>query len=209
MQKPLSASAPLNYSVVGSIKLNNQPAKEKGFSAIALILTLFVSAVAGAQTVNVGRANPLPDIEPVVVIENPPKATYNRNTITLNFTVASNWGIYSVFYSLDGQNMTPIEDLTVVSQEDVNIGKSPRVDRVTLRGSCVLPNLSEGWHNVTIYQIYQFETYEKHETGDILSSATTEFMIDTFSLIEVLPITFVAVIGFSLLVYLKKRKSKR
>jgi len=80
-----------------------------------------------------------------------------------------------------------------------------------LKGSCVLSNLSKGRHNVTVYQIYQFETYEKHETGDILYSATTEFMIDTFSITEPLPMTLgavasMAVIGVGLLVYFKKRR---
>jgi hypothetical protein len=86
----------------------------------------------------VGKANPLPDINPNITIENPQNATYHVNTITLNFTIESNWGVYPCFYSLDGQKMEPIENLTVISREDVNIGKNPQVHRTTLKGSFVI-----------------------------------------------------------------------
>jgi hypothetical protein len=59
--------------------------------ALILILTFLFSA-AEALCVNLVRANPLPDLDPKISIENPQNTTYNANTITLNFTVESNWG---------------------------------------------------------------------------------------------------------------------
>jgi hypothetical protein len=189
------------------------PVKKKWRLTVAFISVLLLSAVAGTQFVNVGKANPLPDINPNITIENPQNATYHVNTITLNFTIESNWGVYPCFYSLDGQKMEPIENLTVISREDVNIGKNPQVHRTTLKGSCVLSNLSEGWHNVTFYLItdHEISLYRTYVKGDVLYSATVQFVIDSSeSLLTALVVdasgASVAILGIGLLVYFKKRK---
>jgi hypothetical protein len=68
--------------------------KKKTLLTIAFISVLLVAAVAETQFVYLGKTNPLPDIDPIITIENPQNTTYNVNTITLNFTVASNWGVF-------------------------------------------------------------------------------------------------------------------
>lgn len=186
--------------------------KKEALLTAAFISVLLLSAVAGTQFVNVGRANPLPDINPNITIENPQNATYHVNTITLNFTIESNWGVYPCFYSLDGQKMKPIENLTVISREDANIGKNPRVNRTTLKGNCVLSNLSEGGHNVTFYLITDREIslYRTYEKGEVLYSATAQFVIDSSgSFPTVLAVgasgASVAILGIGMLFYFKKR----
>jgi hypothetical protein len=188
------------------------PVKKKALLTIAFISVVLLSAVAGTQFVNVGRANPLPDINPNITIENPQNATYRVNTITLNFTVESNWGVYPCFYSLDGQKMEPIENLTVISQENANIGKNPQVDRTTLKGSCVLINLAEGGHNVTFYLItdHEISLYKTYKKGEVLCSATTQFIIDSSdpfpTALDIASVVVVAVIVSGLLVNFKKRE---
>lgn len=183
-----------------------------------LVLALLLSAVAGGQFLRLGKANPLPDIDPRITIENPQNVTYNVNTITINFTVASNWGVYPLFYSLDGRKMEPIENMTIISQEDIHAGFSPPVDRTTLKGSCVLSNLSEGRHNMTFYLITprEISLYRTYEKGEILHSATTEFMIDNFSLTDPLPMTLVAasavsvaVVSVGFIVYFVEARRRR
>jgi len=186
---------------------------------------LVILATAGTQFVNLGRANPLPPINPKITIENPQNTTYNINTITINFTAESNWGAYSCFYSLDGSEMHPINNMTIISQEEANIGKSPPVSRTTLRGSVVLSDLTDSWHNVTFYQINQqgpfwgqidaYGNFVELEEGEILNSVNTTFKVDTsfpkvdtsfLTALVIASMVSVAFVGAGLLVYFNKRK---
>ena len=178
-----------------------------GAKALTAVICFLLLLSLGIQTIDMAKANPLPSIDPNVVIESPQNATYIADTITFNFTAASNWGVYSCYYSLDGGDMQPIDNLTIVSQEDINIGKNPRVDRTTVRGSVVVSGLADGWHNMTIYQVYQYESYEKYDTGDIMNSASITFLVESL-------ITKVAVSGLAiviaiivLLLYVRHRKT--
>lgn len=153
----------------------------KPFLVSVLVLAFLISAVAGTQFINFGKANPLPDIDPKITILTPQNATYHVNAITIDIYVESNWGTYSSFYNLDGQEMVPIENLTVISQKDVNIGKNPSVPRTVLSGNCTLTGLSEGWHNITFYLItdHKISLAKEYEKEDILYSVTDQFYIDT------------------------------
>ena len=182
-------------------------------TALALILIWALSflTVAGTRFVDLGKANPLPPIDPKITIDNPQNATFSVNAIVLNFTGASNNEMYSYYYSLDGQNLTPIENITIISQEDVNIGKNPAIYRTTVKGSCVLYNLSEGWHNLTVYNIIttDYDLGEQHQKGDTICFESYSFKIEPpfpTATIAALSGTFAAIIGVGLLVYFKKRK---
>ncbi|MEJ2363953.1 MAG: hypothetical protein P8017_04600 [Deltaproteobacteria bacterium] len=185
--------------------------EKKRLLTAAFSLVLLFSTVVGTQFVEVGIANPLPDINPLITIENPQNATYNVNSVTINFTVESNWSVYPCFYSLDGQNIEPVENMAVFSEE--LLYTSFPVSRTVLNGSCVLSHLPDGQHNVTFYLITDHEISglpKKYEEGEILLSATNEFFIDT----PQFPATFViitsglttAFAGIVLLTYFKKRK---
>jgi hypothetical protein len=95
--------------------------------------------------------------------------------------------------------MKPIENMTVILQEDIHMGFSPRVDRTTLKGSCVLSNLSESCHNVTFYLITDREIslYRTYGKGEVLYSATIQLVIDiseSFSAVPVVAASTAAVV---------------
>jgi hypothetical protein len=182
--------------------------------ALMLILPLSLSAVAGTQFVKFARADPIPSLYSIITIENPQNTTYNRNTITINFSVdfLEFLNNFDYSYSLDGQVLKPIENITTVSEEhNPFFIFFPGIHQETLKGSFVLSNLTEGWHNVTIYQ-----TYYHPFTVPFDRSASLKFMIiqePTPSLSQPFPTAYsmgiVAVIVLILLgsiVYILKRK---
>lgn len=186
----------------------------KTYPAAAFVLTLLFSALAETQLVNLGKANPLPELYTRMTIENPKNTTYTTNTIVLNFSVesVSFFSRRNFSYSLDGQELKPIESISVVSQEFIPI--SPGVYNETLKGSCVLSNLSEGWHNVTVYLIRDSSTADP-QYGEPLQLASTAFMIalpkvrepEPFptTMVAVASGAIVALIATGLMVYFKKR----
>jgi len=146
--------------------------------AITLVLALLFSAVAGTQVVNLARANPIPPMHTEITIEKPLNTTYNVNTLPLSFSVDTTFSRNSYFYSLDGEKSKQVENIEIVSQEDINRGKSPPIIRTVLNGSCALSNLSEGWHNVTVYQIsYMIGVDPDYEIARF--SKNIQFRIDT------------------------------
>ena len=178
--------------------------------AIACVCIMII-AIAEVFFVNLAWANPLPPIDPKITIENPQNTTYSVNTIILNFTVESNWEVFPLFYSLDKQGMEPIENLTTTSQDEVNFGGIPSVIRTTQKGNYALCNLSEGWHNITLYLItdHKISLVRSYEKGEILCSATTQFMIHTPPFPTTLVIAasvIIAVISIGLFVYFRKHK---
>ncbi len=181
-----------------------------GDKALTAIICFLLLLSLGIQTIDMAKANPLPPIDPKIVIENPQNAMYITDTITFNFTAASNWGVYSCYYSLNGGDMQPIDNLTIVSQEDINIGKNPRVDRTTVRGSVVISGLADGWHNMTIYQVYQYESnenYDNYKTGDIMSSASIAFLVESLITKVAVSGVAIAVAIIVILLYVRHRNS--
>lgn len=189
-------------------------------TAVALVMVLSFSAVTGTQFVSLGKANPLPEMYMRATIENPKNTTYNTNTIALDFSAeASTFFPYLNFsYSLDAQEVKPVESMTVTGHEFIPI--NPGVYRQWLRGSCALSNLSEGWHNVTVYVTYA-SSRENPPYGGPIRLANTTFRIAFQQLQKEEPFptalvavliasgTSVSVIGVGLLVYFKKSKRRR
>jgi hypothetical protein len=166
-----------------------------------------------------GNAFP-PRAEPYIMVTNPQNATYHVDAIAVNFTIASNYYVFSSFYSFDGQGIEPIENLTVISQEDINAGRNPSVIKTVLNGSLVLSNLTEGWHNITFYLINQHENIHErilsanYEVGEIVcKSKPLHFNVDlseepapaTIMIVSV-SLSSATIVGIGLLVYFKKRK---
>jgi hypothetical protein len=188
------------------------PVKKKALITVAFISTILISTVAGTILVKLVSANPLPPVASEITISSPQNATFTDDYILLNFTGQSNWNIYSYYYSVDGQSLKPVENITITSQEEANIGKNPSVNRTTVQGSCILQNLSKGWHNVTIYNIatedfvWNFPLYQKGET---MYQIEYSFRVQEEPLPTALIIfAIVAAINVSvgLLVYIKKRR---
>ena len=182
---------------------------------LVLILTLFFSTLAIALLVKEGEADPFPPPTTEITIENPQNASYNENLIALNFS-AESISFFSnlhFYYSIDGQERIPIENVTVVSEQFVPINPGIYIKNVT--GNCVMGNMSEGWHNVTVYEISHINDDPQNE--EIIYSASAQFNVvvtpepqrepDSFPFVPVAAVSGVALAIFSigLLTYLKKR----
>jgi hypothetical protein len=174
---------------------------------LMFIMVLSFFATDGLQLVNFAKANPLPPMYTEITIDKPVNTTYNVNIVHAIFSVDTDYSLNSYFYSLDGQPRKSVENITIFLQEDINIGKNPRINRTVVNGSFVLSGLSEGWHKLTIYQI-------SHLIGgdpdyEIPFSESIQFKTDT-TLPTALAITVsaasVTIILGCLLVYFKKRK---
>ena len=108
---------------------------KKAFTLILsflLILSLVVTEFAIRA-----RANPLPDIEPAIIIRNPQNTTYNSNNIVLNFTASSTWISNSIFYSFDGLYKVAINNSKLFYKKTQKLAKNPSIYRTTVEGSCV------------------------------------------------------------------------
>src|SRR3972149_2461919 len=197
--------------------MGTQPETRKAFHQTALVLALLLSALAGNHLVNAVKANGyIPEPTSQMTIGNPVNKTYYVNTTTLEFHVATSYWDLNFFYSLDGQDMKKVENLTTFTKEDLNAGKNPSVYLTTLKGTCVLGNLSEDLHNVTVYQISY--VYGNPLNEQTVYSASTQFNIATLPEPEqtepevsfpVVPVAAaVAVGGAGLLVFHKKRKHR-
>ncbi len=198
--------------LTGNASLLTVTVMRKSFLLCVIVLALLIWSSTGLR-VNFAKANPLPSIDPKITIVNPQNSTYYTSTITISIIVESNWGTYLSFYSLDEQEMVPIENMTVVSQEIINPASNLPVARTVLRGNCTLSNLSEGWHNVTFYLItdHDISLAKEYKKGDVLCSITDQFKIDTsWNLTTLLAIiasgAVMAVSGVGLLVYFKRHK---
>lgn len=141
-------------------------------AAIAVVLAiLLITGVAGVSSIKLVEANPFPPPITEITIENPQNTTYNVNTIVLFFSAESvylNFPNSIFYYSLDGGERKLIVNRTTISQEFLPINPGIYINNVT--GNCTLDNLSEGWHNVTVYDI-------RH----LIYSADAKFKIDTIA----------------------------
>ena len=186
------------------------PMEKKTLLTIAFISALLFSVLAGTVFIKLSNANPLPPVDPTITINSPQNATFTGDYIILNFTGQSNWNVYSYYYSLDNQSLKLVENITIISQEEANIGKNPSVNRTTVKGSCILLNLANGWHNVTICNIatedfaWNFPQYQKGET---MHQIGYFFKIQEEPLpTALIAVAIVATISVGLLFYFKKRK---
>jgi hypothetical protein len=143
----------------------------------ALILTIilaFFSVTFAVQLVKVTKASP-PFSSGINIIE-PNNTTYSPETLTLkiNLTALINYDInYFITYSLDGNSndIIPIE-----IAPSANHSNNPYVGIIT--GSVNLPELSEGYHRITVYENC---TYPDGASSKILTQSyenTVFFTID-------------------------------
>ncbi len=111
---------------------------------------------------------------PEVSILSPGNETCDSSNVPLNFTVSE--AVSQISYVLDGQ------------------------ENMTINGNTKLTELSNGFHNVTVYAT--------DEAGNVGASETVYFSVDVPfpTTMVIAPIASVTVIGVGLLAYLKKRK---
>jgi len=109
--------------------------------ALALILALLASIMAGMQALEVAEANFIPAAE--IAITSPANKTYNSNSLVLNctvyFTLTKN---QLVVYSIDGG-----ANVTVFSK------RSSQFYEIVCE-QVMLPELSDGSHHLEVYAVY-------------------------------------------------------
>jgi hypothetical protein len=191
--------------------------------AVALIMALLFSTIAGAISVNSAKANPAPlfplpwepiTTPPTIVVQSPiQNQTYNSTKLWLNFSIAVDdktcfENITSVYYRLDGgerQNI-PVHDI------DTLFYPSAR----TLNFSTIL-NLPSGVYSVEIgVEADSYYVVTPVNWGNPLSSFVVQATSDPVNFVVANPFPVVivgAVTGIlavvviaGLLVYFKKRK---
>jgi hypothetical protein len=174
--------------------------------------TVRINFVVGEAN-NSSKSQVLPDVYPKITVNILQNSTYNTNTIILNFSASSTWDIYPIYYSLDGLDKVMVDNTSVISQEEGNPGKNPSINRTTVEGSVVLSNLTQGWHNVTLYMVFErgscdFLIPREYKAGDILTSENLGFFVDTSPNPFLIATSLTVLILFtsSLAIYLRRRR---
>jgi hypothetical protein len=152
--------------------------------ALALILALLFSALAGAKLIDSAKANfVFPPSNPRITMVSPTNTTYNTNNLSLQVTFETyhtgyeggpDYDTSRLFtYTLDGKNP---ENITITNASVVRIPGS----NVFFEGSMRLPELTEGLHNLTVRVVFDYpppgwdEPYSLHT----VSVSTVYFRID-------------------------------
>lgn len=177
--------------------------------ALALLLAIFVSLVAGMHAVEVASANFLPG---------PPSINFDSPEENKTFTTDSIWLNITLRTFFDSGNASRVVECSLDGEENNTI---PVVYEgldgdtySTVTGSLLLSELSEGSHSITVYATYTYGTYFTS------NSKTINFIVELLeptpspeSQIAPLPssLVFVASVGtaltvIGLFIYFRKRK---
>jgi hypothetical protein len=196
--------------------------------ASALILVLLVSFPFLIPLLVEAQPEP-PDVDslgPVVfsvqsgnvVILSPENSASYVNPIQLNFTVEA-YGMFGQFgnvgVSVDGGVINSVTDF--INKSVVQSGPDWYWYLTTVLASVMLPTLSEGNHNVTVYYGWQYLGTPKNpslQRYEVFAHSTVDFMVVSANTINgedfipaiVLSSLIVVVVVVGLLVYFKKRK---
>jgi hypothetical protein len=159
------------------------PMKRKALAPIlALLISSFLIPLvveAQPEPSNVDTLGPVTFIgetDDVVVILSPKSSTNYENPIQLNFTVEAT-GMLGQFgnvgVSVDGGVINSVTDF--VNKSVVEAGRPEWYwYRTTVLASVMLPTLSEGTHNVTVYYGWQVGSDQRYE---VTAHATVNFVV--------------------------------
>jgi hypothetical protein len=156
---------------------------KKTVLALTLIVGLVLLAVI-IQRVDLIKANPnfFKDNYCDMSIHSPQNMTYDTGNIILDFTAKTLDNIppkYDYFYSLDGQDIessVKIEDVQIVSEEEIaNETIVPYTD-TTLKGQAELPLFTNGSHSIRVFSGY-FINGKIHYIAADHYSATVDFIV--------------------------------
>jgi hypothetical protein len=167
------------------IRLSVSDADMRKAAVAVLVSALLFSAIAGTQFINLGKANPISEIEyktpPIISIRLPvDNYTFSVNRVLLNFTVTKpdSWLIHggyeaqqnlkSVSYQLDGKYY---DEISVKSSLESPFDYSVN-----------LTNLTDGAHTLKVYAYASGWVIEMHGLWEyevpINSSSTVYFNVD-------------------------------
>ena len=152
----------------------------------ALALTLIVGLVlliVSVQRVSLIKANPyfFKDNYCDVSIHSPQNMTYGTGEIILDFTAKTKDYIppsYDYFYSLDGdiQSSVKVEDIQVVSEEEITNESIVPYTETTLKGQAKLPFLTDGTHSIKVFSGHFINGKINYITSEPYS-ATADFIV--------------------------------
>lgn len=133
---------------------------------------LFLITV-GALVANMVEADPFPPPVTEITIESPKNTTYNTITLVFLARSVSFFPNTNLYYSIDNGKQVPVGNYTVVSDEYLPI--NPGIYVKNISGNVELGSLSEGLHNVTVYDIRHLNNDPQDE--EIVYSTTAQFVI--------------------------------
>jgi hypothetical protein len=162
--------------------------KASGLIAV-FIFWLLTALLVGIQTVKApytdGKYFPLAS---PISITSPSNSTYSSNMLTLNlpFKLMLNLDTTNItlVYSVDGKDNTtipvlatfvPIETLRTYANGTTEKAVSSLFSYYVITGCVALPELLEGWHNITVYGKYE---YAGGSVFIVLDNSTVYFTID-------------------------------
>jgi hypothetical protein len=182
-----------------------------------IVSTIFLLLVVSSQRSPLATANifPFEPTNPTIIIESPINSTYNVNSLTLNVTIKTMKTLFEgenpmqnttrlVTYSLDGESPAALTETSY--DNNVSLGSN-----VTYTGFAVLPKLTDGTHNITVYAEYDYDHYYEIYRQ---SETSVFFAIDTVVPFPTVLVTTasgacLAIAGIGLLVYFKKRQREK
>lgn len=144
----------------------------KVISSLMIISMLFLITV-GALVANMVEADPFPPPVTEITIESPKNTTYNTITLVFLARSVSFFPNTNLYYSIDNGKQVPVGNYTVVSDEYLPI--NPGIYVKNISGNVELGSLSEGLHNVTVYDIRHLNNDPQDE--EIVYSTTAQFVI--------------------------------
>lgn len=134
--------------------------------AVTIATLVFFSIVLATVPAKLVFANPLPSpVEKIEITSPNNSTTYYADKILLSVNVTTTYSC-NLFYSLDGQPMKQIENMTVNSKVDINSGKNPPIYRLVLNASAWV-SVPLGTHNITVYHINP-NTEQKVGQADVI-----------------------------------------
>ena len=204
---------------------------KKASLAIAFIVELILLAVI-IQEVSLVKANPFfKDNYCDISIHSPQNITYGTGNIILNFTARTKDFIapeYDYFYSLDEQDFqysVRVEDVQIVSEEEIANESIVPYTETVLMGQAELPLLANGSHSIKVFSGHFVNGKINYVTADPYS-ATADFIVfsstaspspeptdyngvrlsETEVIIGGAFIVAIVIIGLGLLVYLIRKR---
>ena len=166
-----------------------------------IICAFLLSTLAGTLNVKPVNSNPIPTPVTIMTITSPQNTTYNTSTLFLSINVDTIFS-YSFFYSVDGQEMKPLENITVISSNNINAGKNPPIYRTILNASTSV-NIPEGKHNITVSQINPNTQYEVGRAVAVFEIDPDQPNVPEFSSGAIL---LLVVTVLSVVIVIKKRR---
>ena len=178
----------------------------RSFGALTIATLLLFSIVVGTAPANLAFANPIPPPEEKIEITSPKNAsTYYTDKILLSINVTTTYSC-TLFYSLDGQPMKPVENITVNSKVDINAGKNPQIYRLVLNASAWV-SVPLGTHEITVYHINPNTEQKVGQADVVFYTAVSASSIPEFPSWTLLPLIF-SIALFSIIVKRKLGKAK-